>query len=1019
MKGSTAQRQFDPREDELFARAIEIEDQRERTEFVARECGTDAALRRGVEELLRWHDADDGFLETPLILELGASQSWEPGAKLGSYRLVERLGEGSYGIVFLAEQEFPLHRQVAIKVLRTEAPARELVARFHAERQLLARMNHPNIAVLFDAGETPDTRPYFVMEAVLGKTLDRFFEDRDDSLSTRLEHFLTICDAVQHAHQKGIVHRDLKPSNVIVADDRGRLVVKVIDFGIAKMMLESEFDTTVGANSCSVEGETHSTLAMTRRCQYIGTPSYMSPEQTTPDGDVDTRADIYSLGAILYRMLVGVTPLESCGVPIEDIADAFRLIRESPPAIPSRRVAAHLPNRRGLAPPASRTGWHATPAMLRGDLDAILLKALAKVRSSRYQTVQELAADVRRYLQGHAVLARRQRPSYVAAKFIRRHWVVSAAAFLVGLAVVTGACIAWLGLHQATAALREEAIQRQQAEMERDRSQRISTLLENLMSAGHTDQGHPVDYTVRQLLVDFSTEFEQELEVQPDIEASVRRVLGRSFWSQGDFVRAAFNLERALVCRLKEPRPNPYLIAQSRVDYALCLFRASRIREAEEQARKAMETLDAQPPSEERVWANRVLSGVSQAYGNHNEAIVWAERAKREAELTFGQKHPLFALMCAHYAERLVVGGRYKVADAESLFALGLIEQLRNEHHVDVAFAQQVRSKALWRVGRLADSELIMRQAIETHEKFLGMSQPLASDYVGLSQVLLAQKENVAAEKAAREAVRIADALSDERNLVRTHAYQNLANMVIDTSPDEAVQLFSRAIDLKRNLVGAQPELVRLLFRRAFLLQQLERHDEAMVNYREAYNIVVNLPREELQVKRPLAADSMGAMYFASATNLSRALLHLERTSETEELVRDSRQILEEAQAVGANTELIKLVVDILEGRVAMAKGNLDLAQQAFDSGWESVNQPWGIAPMRVQVALVRGDCLIRQENYQDAQDMLLQIMRLIRRRPSLSHPWRKATAELIVSMYVKSGNPSKAAAWQRRLGLE
>ncbi len=309
--------------DTIFAQAIAITSAPERAAFLEQACGGNEGLRREIERLVRDHFRAGSFLERPAAGRATTPDGTgreRPGTQVGAYRLLEEIGAGGMGLVFVAEQQQPIRRKVALKVIKPGMDTREIIARFEAERQALALMDHPNIAKVFDGGATPSGRPYFVMELVRGVPITAFCDDRRWAPRQRLGLFLTVCAAVQHAHQKGIIHRDLKPSNVLVAAHEGTPVVKVIDFGVAKAVGRQLTDKTV----------------CTHHAQMVGTPLYMSPEQAGQSGlDVDTRSDIYSLGVLLYELLTGTTPFDPERFNEVGYDEMRRIIREEEPPRPS------------------------------------------------------------------------------------------------------------------------------------------------------------------------------------------------------------------------------------------------------------------------------------------------------------------------------------------------------------------------------------------------------------------------------------------------------------------------------------------------------------------------------------------------------------------------------------------------------------------------------------------------------------------------------------------------------------
>ncbi|HEY8932331.1 MAG TPA: serine/threonine-protein kinase [Rariglobus sp.] len=441
----------------LFDAALEFPDPALREAFLDKTCAADPALRERLGVLLAAHfRAADFFAFSPPVPGASAdapSRSSAPAAEvppapgadpahIGPYRIVRRLGEGGCGVVYLAEQDEPVRRQVALKIIRLGMDTERVIARFSLERQALAMMNHPHIARVFDAGTTDAGRPFFAMELVTGERITTYCDSRRLPVRERLELFILVCMAVQHAHQKGILHRDLKPSNVLVTEQDGVPAPKIIDFGVAKAISP---------------GTTYGPSVTLGPDQFIGTPAYMSPEQAELGrSDVDTRADIYSLGALLYELLVGQPPFDSKKLMESGLDELRRTLREVEPPSPSvllRSLPAETQSE--IAARCERTPSEMI-SILRRDLDWVVMHALEKDRQRRYATAQGLAVDLRRYLNDEPVAARPPGGFYQLGKLVRRHRNAFVAATAIFLALLGGlGASSWLYLRER-AALREQ-----------------------------------------------------------------------------------------------------------------------------------------------------------------------------------------------------------------------------------------------------------------------------------------------------------------------------------------------------------------------------------------------------------------------------------------------------------------------------------------------------------------------------------------------------------------------------------
>jgi serine/threonine protein kinase/tetratricopeptide (TPR) repeat protein len=562
----------------------------ERAAFLDEACAGDANLRQYIKALLQAHPERENWPDRPapeterpgdVVSPIGPAAAAAPraeellGTSIGPYQLLDAIGEGGMGVVYRAEQVEPVHRQVALKVIKPGMDSAQVIARFEAERQALALMDHLHIARVLDAGTTASGRPYFAMELVEGVPITRYCDEMYLSLRQRLELFLLVCRAVQHAHQKGIIHRDLKPSNILVAVQDGRPVPKVIDFGLAKALHQRLTERTLHTGFGTV----------------MGTLEYMAPEQADPGAvDIDTRADIYSLGAVLYELLTGGPPLDRERLRGAGLIDGLRRIREDEPPPPSVRLS-ETPAALAALAAARRTEPRRLARLVRGELDWIVMKALEKDRSRRYETANGLARDLERYLADEPVTAGPPSRRYRLGKFVRRNRGPVLAAALVLLALVGGVVGTTWGLVRAQEALEAETEQREwaergwaaeatqrgraeeaeglakdrlaevtQAKAQADEEARVATavsdflqldLLRQADSIEQADRGFTAErnLTVEEALNRAAAKIGDRFKDQPLVEAAVRQAIGQAYLGIGKAKLGVPHLERARMLR--------------------------------------------------------------------------------------------------------------------------------------------------------------------------------------------------------------------------------------------------------------------------------------------------------------------------------------------------------------------------------------------------------------------------------------------------------------------------------------
>jgi serine/threonine protein kinase/tetratricopeptide (TPR) repeat protein len=549
-------------ETDIFSHALNLAVAEERRQYIREACGGDETLRRRIETLLRAHEQSGNVLDSPIVTDLGRTGAYllshEAGSVIaGRYKLLEKVGEGGMGAVWVAEQVEPVRRRVAVKLIKPGMDSVAVMRRFEAERQALAVMDHPHIAKILDGGLTEHGRPYFVMEYVKGRPITEFCDAARSSVAERLRLFVQVCRAVQHAHQKGIIHRDLKPSNILVGCSDDVPAPKVIDFGLAKAVNEQLPEQTVNTTCGTI----------------MGTALYMSPEQARHNSvDLDTRTDVYSLGAVLYELLTGTTPLEKHRVKDADWEEVRRLIRDKEPLRPSARLAASeaLPS----VAACRQSDPVRLPRLVRGELDSIVMKAVAKDRGQRYETTTSLARDIERYLNDEPVEARPPSAGYQLAKFVRRHkGLVRSLAALILMLVAGVVGTSW-GLVRAERA-RGEADNARDAEAEQRRlaeanektakareaeTRAVLDFVENKVFAAARPKGKGgglgPEVTLRKAVETGLPFVDEGFHDQPLIEARLRMTLGISFLYLGDgrIASEQFQKARTLYTSIQGPR---------------------------------------------------------------------------------------------------------------------------------------------------------------------------------------------------------------------------------------------------------------------------------------------------------------------------------------------------------------------------------------------------------------------------------------------------------------------------------
>jgi serine/threonine protein kinase len=763
-------------EEAVFTAALEIEPADLRAAYLDQACAGNPDLRRQVEELLGAHGRAGSFLDKAAAgwnahLPIGDLQSGAegPGTVIGPYRLLEQIGEGGMGLVFMAEQTRPVRRRVALKVIKPGMDSRQVVARFEAERQALALMDHPHIAEVFDAGATESGRPYFVMELVKGVPITEFCDQRRLTTRQRLELFAAVCQAIQHAHQKGIIHRDLKPSNVLVTLHDTVAVPKVIDFGIAKATGQALTERTL----------------FTHFAQMVGTPLYMSPEQAEMNGlDVDTRSDVYSLGVMLYELLTGSTPFEGETLTKVGQDEMRRLIRDEEPPRPSQRI--HTLSAEACTTVSERRGvdGRRLGQVLRGELDWIVMKALEKDRNSRYESVSALAADVQRYLNDEAVAACPPSAGYRLRKFARRNCrtLVTVGVILVSL-VAASAVSAWQAVVAREAQRQAEADRDRfktaevQAKTDRDRAQAAGRraaieaaiaravndflqhdLLRQVNSAPQNSDefGGNSNLTVKEALDRAASKIGERFQNQALVEAAIRMAIGEAYCSLSEHKFAVSHFEKAVALRRVS-------LGTNHVDTLSSMRGLARIYGEVGRSRDAVLLLEEVLEEYERLFGKdhsttlECLSGLADACrraGMWGRAIMLAEQVFEKRKATLGPTHPS-TVGAMHTLARIYLHAGLLV---ESLAWHERTLAICHTSGADAGWVMTTNARALQGAGMLEEADCQLCILIElarsrSDHRIRDMAVATVQNILGMN--LLLQGRYIEAEQVAREALAV------------------------------------------------------------------------------------------------------------------------------------------------------------------------------------------------------------------------------------------------------------------------
>ncbi len=784
---------------------------RDRVEFVERACACDSALRAEVESLLAFDREtpsilDDGALGRVVESVLGQPQGAATGVgdRVGAYTLVEVIGEGGMGVVYRALQHGALARSVALKLVRKGLDTDRVVARFEAERQALARMDHPGIARVFDAGATADGRPYFVMELVTGQPITTYADEARLSVRERVVLLRQVCLAVQHAHRKGVIHRDLKPSNILASSRDDGHDVKVIDFGVAKAIVPDGRDTLV-----TLEG------------QLVGTPNYMSPEQAgVVDADVDTRADVYAAGVILYELLAGRRPHEFERATVADIRrvfDSTQAVRPSTAVSAIQRLALSA----GRVPTGMATqvavARSSTPARLRrdlaGDLDNIVLKAIETSPERRYASMEQFADDLGRFLGGRPVMARPATLEYRARKFAQRHALGVAIAAMATLFLVAVVATTVVQSGQLARERDRAVAAEQRARLEADTASRTAAFLSGVFKVNDPSESRGRSVTAMELLDRSAQEIGEGLADQPALQARLMVTMGNVYKQLGLYESAAGLLQQALNVRERTPGIPPRDIADALDALGDVLRYASEGRRAVEVLQRAVDLQRADPSvtPEARASAINNLGLARQELGDYAQArplLLEALDVRRRVfadamdTATREDARDKLAGSLNNVGSLLSTTDRLREAEAMLRESLSLREAARPPRIVSLALSRTSLAMNLMRQGRPGEAEPLLRQVVADRTMVLGPGHP--QTVAAIAELAVAFHDMGRFDLAERHYRDVVSARAATKDLGGyAVALNNLASLLEDRGNfAEARPLLEKSLELRKSVNG-------------------------------------------------------------------------------------------------------------------------------------------------------------------------------------------------------------------------
>ncbi len=740
----------------------------------------------------------------------------EPGTAIGPYRLVETLGEGGFGVVYLAEQTAPVRRLVALKVLKPGMDSAAILGRFEAERQALALMDHPGIAKVLDAGSTPLGRPYFAMELVRGSPITEYCDLHRLSTPDRLRLMVSVCLAVHHAHQKGVIHRDLKPSNILVTVQDGQPAIKVIDFGIAK------------ATRGSLGSAVHTAMG-----QFIGTPEYMSPEQAESGGaDIDTRTDVYSLGVLLYELLTGMLPIDSGRLRRAGSHEIPRILRETDPPKPSTRLGRAEPTVAGESPQtddqnasvAKRRGTDRASLLrqVRGDLDWITMKAMDKDRTRRYESAGAMGADIDRHLRDEPVLAGPPSAGYRVSKFVRRHRGGVAASALLALSIITGLIVS-VALYRQADVQRQLALQQTAAaEHEATKAKAALDFMTGMFEAVNPEESRGREVTVKQVLDKASAQIAAG-SLPPEVRAEILEILGGAYHTLGRFDDAVLHFKTAAQARQTAGLTDDARFYQVQAKLGAALMSADRLDESSVALNTALDgrTKVLGPDHADTLYTRGLLAMLAQLQNKNDLAVEILRKVIADQQRVVGPAHSATLESRSQLADLLQEAGKFDEALAQAQDIADLAAKNLGPDSTFTLQAQSILGSILYDMGKDQDAERVLRGTLEMKKKVFGESHDQTLTTANALVLLLTREQKLPEAIAlGRDTVEKAKAtIGPDHNVTLTYMNNFAAALTQNREFDEAEKLYRHVLDSRiqtigptaRGTLGAKNSLANLL----------------------------------------------------------------------------------------------------------------------------------------------------------------------------------------------------------------